>query len=99
MNRVSTPASWWFICAIWISYSKSVTARSPFTTTSAPLRVTYSTSNPLNASTSTLPSVCTASLIIPTRSSAPNSGSLEGLSSTPTISASKRLAARSMMSM
>ncbi len=98
MNSVSTPDRLRFIWAIWISYSKSVTARRPFTITLEPRTLAYSTSNPENGSTSTFPRSPVASLSIETRSSTLNNGCFAGFSNTATTTVSKCCPARSMMS-
>jgi hypothetical protein len=52
MNIVSTSGmSWRFIPASWNSYSKSLTARNPRTTTCAPESTTKSRSSPRNGVT------------------------------------------------
>ena len=54
MNTVSTSGiNWRFMPAIWNSYSKSLTARRPRTTTLPPISTTKSRNSPRNAVTST----------------------------------------------
>ncbi len=82
-----------FMSAIWNSYSKSETARMPRTMQSARSRATRSMSKPSKAAMRKLVPIPTmlevASSIISSRSLTENSGALEGLATTATISSSK----------
>src|SRR5437867_818432 len=85
--------------AIWNSYSKSEIARNPRITACAPHCLTYCTSSPSNAATSTRARSLVTTRTISTRSVKSNSGCLLGLgaaTATMTLSKSRRL--RLMMS-
>src|ERR1044071_9202330 len=82
-----------FISAIWNSYSKSDTARSPRTITEAPTDFPNSASSPSNDRTSTRLSG-TACLMSATRSSSEKSGCLAALTATATISGSTKCSDR-----
>ena len=62
--------------AIWNSYSKSLTARSPPTPMVAPIRLAYAASRPSNASNPTRGSVPHAARSMSSRSCTGKSGSL-----------------------
>src|SRR5262245_52186699 len=99
MNTVSTVwRSFRFISAIWNSYSKSETARSPRTMQSACSRSTRSMVRPSNdvIRMRSIPAV--HSSISSRRSFTVNSGSLDGLATTATMSSSKIRRLRSMRS-
>ena len=73
MNTVSTSGiSCRFMPAIWNSYSKSLTARSPRTTTLPPCSTTKSRSRPRNAITSTFGYLLDSSAAISIRSAIVN---------------------------
>src|SRR3954468_13877148 len=89
MKTVSRPADRWrFMRAIWYSYSKSLTARSPRINTFAPTSRAKSTSSPLNWRTSTRALLFTAARINSTRSPAVNRGCFDTLVATATTSLS-----------
>src|SRR5262245_53420497 len=99
MNTVSTVwRSFRFMSAIWNSYSKSETARSPRTMQSACSRSTRSMVRPSNdvIRMRSIPAV--HSSISSRRSFTVNSGSLDGVATTATISSSKTRRLRSMRS-
>src|SRR5579883_3069353 len=99
MKRVSTPDSCRFIWAIWSSFSKSDTARSPFTMAVASTsRATFTTR--VDIDTTRIPSRWARdSSTMCLRSSSPKSGSLFwGLRTAATTTSSKRRAARSTTS-
>ncbi len=80
--------------AIWNSYSKSDTARSPRSSTPAPMLRTKSASRPSKPRTSTFENCDSASRASDTRNSSGSAGPLAGLSATPTTSRSNSGAAR-----
>ena len=84
--------------AIWNSYSKSDTARMPRTMQSAASRFTRSTSRPSNDVMRMRSRPRVASSISSSRSFTVNSGSLDGLATTATMSSSKMRRLRSMRS-
>ena len=99
-NTVSiVGASFLLVSAIWNSYSKSETARSPRTITVAFRLRAYSTRRPLNPSTSTRGWRLNTSRIIAARSSSVNIGFLAELRATRTTTREKSSAARRMTSM
>ena len=79
--------------AIWNSYSKSLTARRPRTTTDAPTFLANSASRPSNDSNVTRGSSATVARSIAIRSATGKSGCFDGFTATATItwSASARL--------
>ncbi len=83
--------------AIWYSYSKSATARSPRIESVAPALRAKSTSSPSNSATSTRSS-STDSLMKRMRSSTLNSGCLVELIATATTSRSQNASERRMRS-
>src|SRR5882724_224644 len=86
MKRVSIPgSSFRFMLAIWNSYSKSLTARSPRSTVFTPSSCANLTRRPENVFTLTRESPSTASLSRSTRSSMLKTASLAGFLSTATI--------------
>ena len=87
-----------FICAIWSSYSKSLTARSPLTIACAPRSWQNVVSSPVKPATVTLSSPAVACSSIASRSSAVKSRFLDLFTPTATITSSKRVAARRTMS-
>ena len=85
-NMVSMPGiNAWLVCASWISFSKSVTARSPRTMTEARRFLANSTVRPSKLSTLTFGMPLQHSFSSSTRSSTVNSGFLALLISTATI--------------
>src|SRR5215470_6019050 len=101
MNTVSTVwRSFRFMSAIWNSYSKSETARSPRTTQSAPSRSTRSIRSPSNEvmRIRPMPMPLVHSSMSSRRSFAVNRGSFDGLATTATMSSSKMRRLRSMRS-
>ena len=73
MNTVSTSGmSWRFMPAIWNSYSKSLTARRPRTTTLPPCSTTKSRSRPRNAITSMFGYLDDSSVAMSSRSAIEN---------------------------
>ena len=93
MNSVSTSLhSSWFICAIWNSYSKSDTARSPRMMKRAPVRRANSTSKPEKDTHSTRGSPENTARTSSSRSSTGKSRRLAWVddSATPTTSRSQK---------
>ena len=99
MNRVSTPESERFICAIWSSDSKSETALSPLTIAVAPTSLATSTSS---VETETIRTVgrCVIDAAIMSRRSSRSKSDEDfcGLRSAATTTSSKRRVARSTTS-
>ena len=83
-----------FIPAIWNSYSKSDTARSPRRITRASCACTKSISSDEKRTTSTFGRSASTSCAISTRSAAVKNGRLVSLSATPTTTRSNSRAAR-----
>ena len=99
MNIVSNPgARCRFMSAIWYSYSKSLTARSPRISTFASTERAKSTSNPSKLFTSMRFSSATASRINFSRSSTVNTGAFPTLCATATMSRSTNPRVRVMRS-
>src|SRR4051795_2451612 len=88
-NTVSSEGwSWRFINAIWVSYSKSLTARRPRMIMVAPTRLANSANNPSKDSKTTRSSLPTAARSMSNRSSTEKSGCFIRFTATATISRS-----------